>query len=180
MTDDLEPVTADGPTPEAAATSTPLLAPTAMAAPTEAVTRPVSLAFLAAAGTALAGALLWAGIVIATGYNIGFLALIIGGATGLTAQRVAGGPVGGFERAVAGVFAAGAIVVGRYVIFVHDVRTQLHASVGYLDSHVMNVFADNFTTIIHGFDWFWIAIAAFAAFRTAGGIAVLGMGRARV
>lgn len=187
MTDDLEPGAADGPLPAAAAAPKPLLAPTAVAAASEAVrTWPVSLAFLAAAGAALVGGLLWAGISVATGYNLGFLAILIGAVTGLTAHRVAGAGIGGFERVLAGAFAAGAIIVGNYVIFVHEVKHELgvlHAppgiSVGYFHGAEISEFVHHFGTYVHGFDWFWIAFAAVAAYRTAGGQVVLGIGRRR-
>lgn len=189
MSDDLKPGTPDesqieeygwtqyesNPARDAAAVQyAPLLA--SSEAPSDPVrTRPLSLAFLAAAVAALVGGLVWAGIVVATGYNIGFVAFFIGAGTGLTAQLVHRAPIGGFERGLAGVFAAGAVIVGNYVIFVHVQRTDFHASAGYLDGHEMSVFLHNIGTIIHGFDWFWVALAAFAAIRTTGG----GMGRTR-
>ncbi len=203
MGEELEPGPADRPPPdpgawrerygshagsEPAAAQNPLLvSPAFPAAGAPATTERLALAFLAAAIAALVGGLVWAGIVVATGYDLGILALFIGAGTGLTAQRVAGAPVGGLERGLAGAFAAGAIIVGKYVIFVHDVKTaqvqtvpaDLRIPVGYLDGHWMSFFVHHFGTIVHGFDWFWIAIAAYAAFRTAGGIAVLGIGRAR-
>jgi hypothetical protein len=206
MTEDLEPVTADGLQPEhdlsktqhgstpdpiaaaiaAADQKPPLLASSASAAPSEPVKkRPLWLAFLAAAVVALLSGLLWAGIVIATGYNLGILAVFIGAATGLTAQLVAGAGIGGFERGVAGIFAAGAIILGDYVIIVHELKDFLAAhsasvaSVGYFSGDQINDFVHHFGTYVHGFDWFWIAIAAYAAFRTSGGGRVLGMGGTR-
>jgi hypothetical protein len=158
----------------------PLLVSPASAPPgASAPTRPLALAFLAAAVAALVGGLVWAGIVVATGYDLGILALFIGAGTGVTAQLVAGAPVGRFERCLAGAFAAGAIIIGKYVIFVHEVRTELHVSVSYLGGHQMSVFVNNFGTIVHGFDWFWIALAAVGAYRTAGGVSVMGIGRRR-
>jgi hypothetical protein len=149
-------------------------------------TRPLWLAFLASAVVALLGGLLWAGISIATGYNLGFLALIIGAFTGLTARRVAGTEIGGFERGLSGLFAAGAIIVGNYVIFVHSVKdalAKLHAppgvSAGYFNGAEISEFTHHFGTYVHGFDWFWIALAAYAAIRTSGGRVVMGIGRAR-
>ena len=189
MTEDLDPGTADGPQSDQDAwrrqyePKPPLLTSPASAASTEPPkARPLWLAFLAAAAVALVGGLLWAGITIATGYNLGFLALVIGAVTGLTAQRVAGAGIGGFERGLSGLFAAGAIIVGDYVIFVHELRVFLaphRIQVGYLATHQMSYFVNHIGTIVHGFDWFWIVLAAYAAFRTAGGIAVMGIGRRR-
>ena len=192
MTEDLEPFAVDGPqaqpepAPAAAAAgqNPPLLVPSASAPSDTVTTRPLRLAFLAAAGAAFVGGLLWAGISIATGYNLGFLAIVIGAGTGLTAQMVAGTGIGGFERGLSGLFAAGAIILGNYVIFVHEVRTdsfftERGISLGYFDGHAMRIFEENFGTIIHGFDYFWIAIAAWAAIRTSGGKVVMGMGGSR-
>src|SRR4051812_38101452 len=147
MTEDLEPSTVDGPQAEpvpapavAAGQNSPLLASSASASGDTVTTRPLWLAFLAAAVAAFLGGLLWAGISIATGYNLGFLAVVIGALTGLTAQLVAGTGIGGFERGLSGLFAAGAIILGNYVIFVHEVKDVLGSlpnragvSVGYFN-----------------------------------------------
>jgi hypothetical protein len=152
----------------------PLLTPSASGALGSAErTRPLSIAFLAATVVAVLGGLLWAGIVIGTGYGLGIVALVIGAATGLTAQFVHGRPIGGFERALAGLFAAGAVTVGYYVIFVHEIRVTPDVinggtSPGYFDGHAMNVFINHIGSIIPGRDWLWIALAAFAAVRTTG------------
>ena len=187
MTEDLEPVTADAPNPAPAAAvgeNPPLLAPSASDAPSDTgTTRSLWLAFLAAAVAALIGGLLWAVISIATGYNLGILALFIGAVTGLTAQLVRGTGIGGFERGLSGLFAACAVILGNYVIFVHELKDyvasinpQAAASIGYFAGDEISEFYHHFGTYIHGFDWFWIAIAAYAAIRTSGGKAVLGMG----
>ena len=72
------------------------------------------------------------------------------------------------------------------MIFVHEVKNalvSLHApvgvSVGYFNGDEIREFVNHFGTYIHGIDWFWIAIAAYAAIRTSGGKAVMGIGRAR-
>lgn len=149
--------------------------------PASSVPRPSSrnlgLGFVAAAVVALIGGVAWAAISVATGYNLGILAFFIGAATGYTAQLVAGGPIGGFERGVAGVFAAAAVVIGDYVIVIHEVRVHQSSffiehgvSVpGYLDANSMSAFIHHFGTFVHGMDWLWIAIAAYAAIRTTGG-----------
>src|SRR5437016_10136041 len=161
MSEDLEPGTADGRQrdPAAVAAQSPLLVASGSAAPSIPVTtRPLSLAFLAAAVVALLGGLAWAGISVATGYNLGILAWVIGVGTGLTAQRVAGVSLGGFERGLAGVFAAAAVVVGDYVIFVHEVKNAVgsfHAppglvSVGYFNGNEIHEFVSHFGTYVHG------------------------------
>jgi hypothetical protein len=137
------------------------------------------VALLAGAGAALIGGLVWAGVVITTHYDIGFLAWFVGAGTGLAIIRVAGGPVSPAVRALAGVFAAGGIVVGKYVIFVHALKNALDAllagqgrSVGYLDTHAMSVFVHNFGSIVRPVYALWVGLAFFAAVRTAGGRAI--------
>ena len=128
---------------------------------------------------ALVGGLVWAAVVITTRYDIGFLAWFVGAATGLAVVRVAGAPVSAPVRALAGVFAAGGIIVGKYVIFVHALNKALSVlsagrarSVGYLNTHAMSVFVHNFSSIVRPVYALWVALAFFAAIRTAGGRAI--------
>jgi hypothetical protein len=137
------------------------------------------VALLAEAGAALIDGLIWAGVVITTHYDIGFLAWFVGAATGLAIVRVAGAPVSPPVRALAGLFAAGVIVVGKYVIFVHAVKDALDAelagqgrAVVYLNTHAMSVFVHNFGSIVRPVYALWVGLAFFAAVRTAGGRAV--------
>jgi hypothetical protein len=140
--------------------------------------RPVAL--LAGAGAALAGGLVWAGVVIATHWDIGILAWLVGGVTGAVVVRVAGGSVGAVERVLSGLLAAGAIMVGKYVIFVHAVKVSLGAllaeqglSVGYLDAREVSLFLHHFGDIVRPIYALWVALAFFAAVRVAGGGALL-------
>jgi len=134
------------------------------------------LAFLAGAGAALIGGLVWAGVVIATQFDIGFLAWFVGAATGLAVVRVAGSPIGAAGQVLAGAFAAGGLIVGKYVIFVHAMKKAFGAllaahgqSIGYLDTRQVNIFVHNFGSIVRPVYALWGALAFFAAVRTSGG-----------
>jgi hypothetical protein len=136
----------------------------------------LGLALLAGAVVALAGGLLWAGVVIATRWDIGIVAWVVGAATGGTVLRVLGGPVPGPAKLAAGLMAAGAIVVGKYVIFIHEVKKSLGAllaqhglSVGYLDTRQMSIFVHNFSNIVRPIYGLWILLACAAAVRAAQG-----------
>src|SRR5438067_4287439 len=74
------------------------------------------VALLAGAGAALLGGLVWAGVVIATHFDIGILAWLVGAATATVVVRVADSPVGMAERLFSGLLAAGGIMVGKCVI----------------------------------------------------------------
>ena len=159
--------------------STGVAADTHGAVAREVGTGQLPVALLAGAGAALIGGLVWAVVVITTQYDIGFLAWFVGAATGVAIVRVAGGPVSPPLRASAGVFAAGGIVVGKYVIFVHALNKALRAvfagrahSVGYLNTHAMSVFVHNFGSIVRPVYALWVGLAFFAAIRTAGGRAI--------
>ena len=105
------------------------------------------LAFVAGAVVALLGGVVWAVVSIASGYSIGFLAWFIGVAAVLTVRLVARGPVGVFERALVGVFAGVAIILGKYLIFVDALRAAgpgQGVSVGWLDSDVISFFVHHF------------------------------------
>jgi hypothetical protein len=149
--------------------------------------RTLALGFLAGAVVALLGGLLWAVVVIATQHDIGFVAVLIGAATGLTVHFIARGQVGVFERVLAGVFAAVGILIGRYAVFIHGLNDALHKdpranglSVGYFDGQQISYYLHHLGTVL-GEDlyWLWILIAAAAAFRISGGGRVLGIGRRR-
>jgi hypothetical protein len=140
----------------------------------------LGLALLAGAAVAFVGGLLWAGVVIATRWDIGFLAWVIGAATGSAVFHLYRAPVGGLARVSTGVMAAGGILVGKYVIFVHDLKHAAGllaqqglpinpALIGYSDSRVMGVFIHHLSSVVRPIYGLWILIAFVAALRTAHG-----------
>jgi hypothetical protein len=147
--------------------------------------RGLALGLLAGAAVALLGGLLWGVVVIASKYNIGFLAFFVGLATGLAVQLVARRPVGMIPGLLVGLLAGVGILFGRYVVFIHALNDYLHKnphtqglSVGYFDSHEISVFVHNLGTFARDdFYWLWIFIAVVAAFRSAGGMRGVGVGR---
>jgi hypothetical protein len=135
--------------------------------------RPV--AFVAAALVAVLGGLLWAGVVIETRYDIGILAWLVGVAAGRTLAQLAKGRVGTVDRVVVGLLAAAGIIVGKYVIFVHDVKVSLGRlivgagdGVGYLDSRSMSVFVHHFSEVVRPIYILWVGLAFITAARAAG------------
>jgi hypothetical protein len=143
------------------------------AAPARAGATPLSL--LAGLCVAIVGGLMWAAVVIATRFDFGLLALVVGAATGGAVYHVAGRGARPAGRALAGLFAAGGIVLGKYVIWVHEVKAALGpqiaadgGTIGYLHGRELSVFVDNIGTILHPIYAVWIAFAFVAAFRTAG------------
>jgi hypothetical protein len=141
---------------------------------------------LAAGGlVALLGGLAWAAVVISTHYDIGILAWLIGAATGFVLVSIGGGPVDNVSRVLAGVFAAVGIMVGKYVIFVHQLRSAVKSfastiglsvtpHIGYFDSRTRHLFFSEFGSIVKPIYILWVALAFFAAYRMAGGGRIFG------
>jgi hypothetical protein len=161
----------------------------AVAAPPPTVVHEETIAnfpgLLAGAAAALVGGLVWAGVVIATHLDIGVLAWLIGAATGTAIVRISGGPVETGSRILAGVFAAGGIMLGKYVIFVHALRLAFHnvfgslaPAPGYFDTHQVTLFVQHFGSVVKPIYALWVALAFVAAFRTASG--ALPFGRRRL
>jgi hypothetical protein len=154
------------------------------AAPTEhghaATEGSLGLALFAGGVVALVGGLVWGGVVIATRWDIGFLAWLIGAATGGVAFRLHGTPVRGLARFSTGLMAAGGILVGKYVIFVHDLKHVVGtlaqqglpvspALIGYTHTREMGAFIHHFSSVVRPIYGLWILIAFVAALHTAHG-----------
>jgi hypothetical protein len=67
-------------------------------------------------------------------------------------------------------------MVGKYVIFVHEVRSAFGAllaaqgfTVGYLDTRQMSIFLHNVGSLVKPIYALWVALAFLAAVRVAGG-----------
>jgi hypothetical protein len=143
-----------------------------------------AIALAAGAAVAVLGGLLWAGSVIETRYDVGILAWVVGAATGFTVHRLGGTTVTKADRVAAGVLAAAGILLGKYVIFVHDlkvdVREVLHTSptfVGYFNTREMHLFVHHFGEIVRPIYALWIGLALLAGFRVSGGQNVFGRRR---
>jgi len=182
---DSEPPTVPAPAPYAGVLAHTAAAPSTPVPAHEERVSGVPVALAAGAAVALLGGLAWAAVGITTHYDIGILAWLIGAATGFVMVRIAGGPVDNTSCVLAGVFAALGIMVGKYVIFVHQLRsafksfaTTLGVSVtphiGYLDSQTRHLFFSEFSSIVKPIYILWVALAFFAAYRMAGGGRIFG------
>jgi hypothetical protein len=161
----------------------PLVAPTPAAPVVATEVRPGAFATAVVGGVAaaLAGGLVWAGVVIVTRVDVGILAWLVGLATGWAIFQLGGRPGDVATRFSAGVFAAGGILVGKYVVFVHDVRDQVGALVraaglsdSYFSSYQMSFFLHHFGSIVRPIYALWVGLAFLAAFRAAGGQSLRG------
>ena len=182
---DSAPPTESAPGPYAGVLAHTVAAPSAPVVVREERIAGTPVALAAGAGVALLGGLVWAAVGIETHYDIGILAWLIGAATGFVMVSIAGGPVDNASRILAGVLAAGGIMVGKYVIFVHQLRSAFKTfastigvsvtpHVGYVDGETRHLFFSNFSSVVKPIYILWLALAFLAAYRMAGGGRIFG------
>jgi hypothetical protein len=138
--------------------------------------RRVPLALFVGVLTSVAGGLAWALVVISTRADVGFIAALIGVATGTVIVKVAGGVLAPPIRAFAGACAGASILLGKYVIFVHATKVYVAKTYGasagravhYSDTTLMSYFLHHFDTVVRPVDYLWIGLAVVAAIRVSG------------
>jgi hypothetical protein len=129
-------------------------------------------AVFAATCAGLLGGIAYGVVVIATRYDVGLVAWLVGLMAGTAVVRLLGGPAPVPLRVYAAVAAGVGMLVGRYVVFVHDFGDALAKlgapRAGYFAPRSVHLFFDYYSTAVTGISYVWVAIAAFAALRVAG------------
>ena len=111
---------------------------------------------IAAVVSFLCCGLLWAASVIAASdHDIFPLAFVFGAAVGYAARAAYGRALYPGGRIIAGLLAAGGIIVGEYVVFAHELKRMYGTSlaarglqVGYLNKHEMGFFLHHYFHIL--------------------------------
>lgn len=122
------------------------------------------LAILGGGVGAFASAALWAAIAIATEYEIGYVAVLLGFLSGLGVKlgaRTARGPK---LQAIASVWAVVGLVAAKYFMVAH-LAVSSGFSDSYLDPRVFEVFAEVVRRASSVFDLLWLGLAVYAAWR---------------
>jgi hypothetical protein len=119
---------------------------------------------------ALVGAAVWAGIVIATDYEIGYVAVLVGFLAGKGAALATRGGHGPLAQKVAVVGALFGLVAAKFAIFAHVVKQfvfEEHGElIGYFDEQILANFPDFLVGEMTGlFDLLWIFLAVTTAWR---------------
>lgn len=127
---------------------------------------PIALA-VGAAG-ALVGAIIWAVIVVATNYEIGYVAVLVGYLSGQGVKLGAGKGRGqSLQMAAAGMAVFG-LVIAKYFILAHFVVSDpstAELGLGYFSPGLFLVFVQNIGGSLSPFDLLWIAFALMTAWR---------------
>lgn len=122
---------------------------------------------------AVVGGIAWAIIAVQSGYEVGIVAWAIGVLAGFAVVFLARGR--SVQLQIVAVLAAGlGIVIGKYVIFVHELQVAYSKlfpgtsqRFGYFASESFRMFRTNLGDVFSGYDLLWVAFAVISAWRIA-------------
>ncbi|MDX1599907.1 MAG: hypothetical protein R3191_00175 [Anaerolineales bacterium] len=142
----------------------------------------VAKAFIGAGIAVIVGGVVWGLIVLATGYEIGFMAVGIGILAGLSVNLISG-KRGRPLQVIAVLAAVGGIVIGKYFTFFsilkdvlgQEVGLEAAASVSMFSPSVIATFFSSLPSVASPYDILWVVLAVLAAWRLPKG---LGLGPA--
>ncbi len=126
------------------------------------------LALAGGAAGALVGAVIWAVIVVATDYEIGYVAVLVGYLAGRGVKLGAGKGRGQTLQIAAAGMAVLGLVIAKYFILAHFVINDpkgAELGLGYFSPVLFTVFLRNIGSSLSAFDVLWIAFALMTAWR---------------
>jgi hypothetical protein len=127
------------------------------------------LAILGGAVGALIAAGVWAGIAIATDFEVGYVAVLVGFLAGFGVKLGARGKRGLPLQLLATVLSVGGLVVAKYFMFSWFAVKGAAAegvAIGHFDPLVVSGFFEFLPKMLSGFDILWVILAVGAAYRT--------------
>lgn len=126
------------------------------------------LALAGGAAGALVGAIIWAVIVVATNYEIGYVAVLVGFLAGRGVNLGAGKGRGQSLQIAAAGMAVFGLFIAKYFIFAHFVVSDPRGAelgLSYFSPGLVIVFLENIGSTLSPFDLLWIAFALMTAWR---------------
>lgn len=138
------------------------------------------LAIVGGAVAALVGGAVWGGIVIFSGYEIGFVAWGVGLLAGLAVVKASQGKKGTPLQVIAVLSSLAGILFGKYVIFNHFLKQYLQEEIGaeaaaevpFLSATMASVFFESLPEMVGGFDLLWVALAVVTAWQIPKGMGI--------
>jgi hypothetical protein len=130
-------------------------------------------ALLGGVMSAVAGGVIWGLIVIATGYEIGYMAWGTGLLCGFAVLLFSKGKRGIPLQTIAVLSSILGIIIGKYFTFFHffkeavakEYGVEAVSRISILSERVIKFFLENAGSIVSGFDILWIALAVITAWR---------------
>jgi hypothetical protein len=129
---------------------------------------------------AIVGGSVWALIVIATGYEIGFVAWGIGILAGLGVVLFSKGQRGLPLQLIAVITSALGVVIGKYDTFFYFFRKAIEgkfgadaaSNVGLFSEKAVDSFSQNIGSMLSPFDLLWVVLAVMTAWRIPRGLGI--------
>ena len=129
---------------------------------------------------AVVGGVIWGVIVIATGYEVGYVAWGLGLLAGITVVLATRGKRGVPLQIVALASSAMGILIGKYVIFYHFLKKAVEEEMGaavarelsVFSVSVMSLFFQSVGLLLSGFDVLWVVLAVLTAWRIPKGLGI--------
>ena len=117
------------------------------------------------------GGLIWGGVVLATNYEIGYMAWGLGLLSGYTVHFFASGKKGLPLQVIAVVSSLLGIFIGKYFVFYESLKNALNSEFGagasgnlkFFSSEVINFFFKNIGSMLSGHDAIWVILAVITA-----------------
>ena len=124
---------------------------------------------MAAGGVgAVLGAAIWAAIVVATNFEVGYVAVLVGFLSGYGVKLGAGKGRGQGLQVAAAFMAVAGLVLAKYFIFAYMVSSSMSAkgqAIAWYDPRLLQMFPKMIVALSTPFDLLWILIAVSAAYR---------------
>lgn len=135
--------------------------------------------FFGACAAAIVAGIIWGLIVIATNYEIGYLAIGVGIVAGYGVYFASGKKGGAILQILASVSSIVGILIGKYVTFYHFFRqgateaakeqgvdpTELLNQFTLFSGNMISSFIKNIGSMLGGFDILWVILAVGAAYK---------------
>ncbi|MCO4782743.1 MAG: hypothetical protein KC646_10505 [Candidatus Cloacimonetes bacterium] len=117
---------------------------------------------------AIVSGLIWAGIVVATDYEIGYVAIGVGWLTGLGVSTLSGGKKSQSLQIVAAINSVIGLLIAKYIMFAHYLipvlKKQENYDADYFDPILISIFPENVSLMLNGFDALWVILALSTAY----------------
>lgn len=130
---------------------------------------PVSLGLASIGGViaALVGGAIWGGLIIVTGYEIGYVAWGIGVLSGYAVALSAMGSRGVPIQVIALISSVFGILIGKYFVFFHYLKQSVEKEYGseavsqlsMFSEAVIKYFGENIISMLNVFDILWVVLA---------------------
>lgn len=137
-------------------------------------------ALIGAILASLIGGIIWGLIVIATNYEIGYMAWGMGWLAGFAVVKLSKGKKGFPFQVIAVLSSLFGITVGKYVTFYHFLKqaiikeygAEAEAVVTIFSGAVLQDFMDAIGSLLNGYDLLWVALAVMTAWKIPKGIGI--------